>query len=481
MGFAVVHMQKIKAGGVRGIQSHNNREHPPKTNPDIRPDKTADNYDLVSERNYSRKIKQTIKSQATETKTVRKDAVVLCNFIVTSDEQTMRNLGADRQRAFFEKSLAWFADRYGADNIVNATVHMDETTPHLHIGLVPIKNKRLSAKNLFARQELQAIQSDFAAQVGAEFGLERGKEGSERKHLSEQQLKLKTAEKELAAVQAKIEKLNRQLEQKHKSLNSLITASTKIHKQAMAEEKRVYSYHAEQEEPAVKSLPGGNVVVKKDHFKELLEIAKIYAANYSTFQNLTYKENEIASSFARTKQLEHKAFELWNKQANLSVDYRKLLEENISLRESNKKSFSDLKRTKALLKDAQQQMNDFKGLEELRGYEVKTIGKAVKCLLNDENLTERQKGLLKGIVHYAGCDQEPAEIGGVLAGMIPKTEKQLRAQYKRVCMKLEDICPLEERMNLLEEKRKLEKTLKIEPNPPQETIKRKPRGHDKSR
>ena len=27
MGYAVVHMQKVKSGGVRGIQSHNNREH----------------------------------------------------------------------------------------------------------------------------------------------------------------------------------------------------------------------------------------------------------------------------------------------------------------------------------------------------------------------------------------------------------------------------------------------------------------------
>ena len=34
MGFAVVHMMKIKSGAVGGIQSHNNREHEPKTNPD---------------------------------------------------------------------------------------------------------------------------------------------------------------------------------------------------------------------------------------------------------------------------------------------------------------------------------------------------------------------------------------------------------------------------------------------------------------
>lgn len=44
-----------------------------------------------------------------------------------------------------------------------------------------MKNKRLSAKNLFTRKELSGIQTDFAAQVGAEFNLERGKAGSENK------------------------------------------------------------------------------------------------------------------------------------------------------------------------------------------------------------------------------------------------------------------------------------------------------------
>lgn len=206
MGYAVVHMQKIKAGGTRGIQSHNNREHPPKTNPDINPGKTADNYDLLPELNYSRKIKKIINQQATETKTVRKDAVVMCSFIVTSDNATMEAMGADRQRDFFEKSLQWFADRYGKETIVAATVHMDETTPHMHVGVVPVKNKRLSAKNLFTRKELSGIQTDFAAQVGAEFNLERGKEGSENKHLSEQQFKLKTAKEELAVLEAESRK-----------------------------------------------------------------------------------------------------------------------------------------------------------------------------------------------------------------------------------------------------------------------------------
>lgn len=47
MGYAVVHMMKIKSGAVGGIQSHNNREHEPKTNPDVDMSRSEDNYDLI--------------------------------------------------------------------------------------------------------------------------------------------------------------------------------------------------------------------------------------------------------------------------------------------------------------------------------------------------------------------------------------------------------------------------------------------------
>lgn len=219
MGFAVVHMQKIKGGGVRGIQSHNNREHPPKTNPDIDFSRTAENYDLIYHDNYYRGIKQTIESFATQTNTVRKDAVVMCSFIVTSDEQTMKAMSEQTQREFFNDSLQWFAERYGGSNIINATVHMDETTPHMHLGIVPItEDGRLSAKSIFTRKELTEIQTDFSKEVGAKYGLERGKEGSERKHLSEQQFKLQKANEKFKEIESKMVKVAQRAENQSETI-----------------------------------------------------------------------------------------------------------------------------------------------------------------------------------------------------------------------------------------------------------------------
>lgn len=190
VGYAVVHMMKIKSGAVGGIQSHNNREHEPKTNPDVDISRSEDNYDLISCDNYKRSIKEKLSNLVESSRAVRKDAVVVCNFIVTSDNETMNALGADRQREFFQDSVKWFSDRYGADRVLNATVHMDETTPHLHIGVMPItQDGRLSAKAIFTKTEMKAIQTEFARDVGEKYGLERGVEGSERTHLSEARFK----------------------------------------------------------------------------------------------------------------------------------------------------------------------------------------------------------------------------------------------------------------------------------------------------
>lgn len=194
VGYAVVHMMKIKSGAVGGIQSHNNREHEPKTNPDVDMSRSEDNYDLISCDNYKRSIKEKMSNLVESSRAVRKDAVVVCNFIVTSDNETMNALGADRQREFFQDSAKWFSDRYGADRVLNATVHMDETTPHLHIGVMPItQDGRLSAKAIFTKTEMKAIQTEFARDVGEKYGLERGVEGSDRTHLSEIRYKQETA------------------------------------------------------------------------------------------------------------------------------------------------------------------------------------------------------------------------------------------------------------------------------------------------
>lgn len=207
MSYVVVHMQKINAGAIRGIQSHINREHEPHTNPDVDPARTPENYALVESRNFYRDVQHIIRTHAPKTKTVRKDAVLACNFIVTSDHGFFQQLPPDRQRAFFQDAVDWFANRYGKNLILSAVVHMDETTPHLHLSLVPIKGGRLAAKNLFTKSELRELQTAFAKDVGATYGLQRGLEGSNRGHLTELQFKIRSSEKALERASERVSEL----------------------------------------------------------------------------------------------------------------------------------------------------------------------------------------------------------------------------------------------------------------------------------
>ena len=205
MGFCVVHMQKMKMSACGGVQSHLNREHESKTNKDIDYSQTKNNYGFCETDNLREDIKCLIEDIVQPKKAIRKDAVVCCNFVITSDYETLSQWSLEKQKKFFEDSYYFFAGRYGIENVVYANVHMDEKTPHMHLGVVPItKDKRLSAKTLFTPLELKHLQSEFAEQVGKEYGLERGADGSTNKHIEMKRFKKETLEKELQILEERI-------------------------------------------------------------------------------------------------------------------------------------------------------------------------------------------------------------------------------------------------------------------------------------
>ena len=183
LSYAVVRMQKMKSHDLKGIQFHNQRERDSKTNPDIDKEKSKENYDLVHDDkiNYNEYVKEIIASQKTGERKTRKDAVLVNELLVTSDREFFDKLNRDETRKFFRDSLHVFEERYGKENIAYATVHMDEKTPHMHVGVVPMREGRLQGKNIFNRQELLWLQDAFPQkmkQMG--FKLERGQKGDRK-------------------------------------------------------------------------------------------------------------------------------------------------------------------------------------------------------------------------------------------------------------------------------------------------------------
>jgi hypothetical protein len=194
-------MQKIKATGVRGIQSHDLREKPPRTNPDIQWGKTADNYSLKPCENFAHAVRARIEDSVDKKQTVKKDAVLMCQFLVTSDHSFFSDKTVEQQREFFQQSLDFLAGRYGKENLISATVHMDEKTPHMHVNMTPVKGSKLSAKAIFDRKELIALQTDFHTSVGQSWGLDRGQNlENKRRHLDTEEFKIKTRTENLKSL-----------------------------------------------------------------------------------------------------------------------------------------------------------------------------------------------------------------------------------------------------------------------------------------
>lgn len=197
MSFGIVRVQKFKAADVKGIQIHDHRERPSRTNPDIDKERTPQNYSLVQSENWNEAIKartETLES----TKAVRKDAVVMVQILVTSDHEFFKGLTPEKEKAFFEQSLKFIQDRYGKENVFSAVVHKDERTPHMHVNLTPIRNRRLTAKEIFNRKDVTSLHTDFHASVGKEWGLKRGESREEkRKHLDTEAFKLQTKKEQL--------------------------------------------------------------------------------------------------------------------------------------------------------------------------------------------------------------------------------------------------------------------------------------------
>ena len=187
MSFVVARMQKVKSGNLVGVGNHNQRNTDNHSNKDIDVERSHLNYDLVNRtENYKRDIEQFINDNKSSSRAVRKDAVLINEWIITSDNQFFKDKDSKEIKDYFEVAKSYFSEKFGDENIRYAQVHLDETTPHMHLGIVPFNDEhKLSAKTVFNRQALQAVQDELPKYLNERgFELERGEKGSERKNLT---------------------------------------------------------------------------------------------------------------------------------------------------------------------------------------------------------------------------------------------------------------------------------------------------------
>ncbi|SPT64796.1 Plasmid recombination enzyme [Aerococcus viridans] len=105
---------------------------------------------------------------------------------MTSSAAFFEGMEDDEIKRYFEVSKDFFANEFGEENIRYAQVHMDEKTPHMHMGIVPFDDDmKLSSKRVVTKQKLIAIQDKLPVYMQEHgFDVQRGEKESQRSHLS---------------------------------------------------------------------------------------------------------------------------------------------------------------------------------------------------------------------------------------------------------------------------------------------------------
>lgn len=316
MSKIVARMAKMKTGNLTGIGNHNQRKTENHSNKDIDISRSHLNYDLVNRtENYKTDIENFIDENKSTKRAVRKDAVLVNEWIITSDQNFFKDLSPEKTKEFFETAKDYFAENFGDENIRYATVHLDETTPHMHLGIVPFdKENKLSAKRVFDRKTLIKIQDELPKYLEERnFDLTRGEKGSEREHLTvpeykEVQKKIQERKKELSELVKKqpvsVKRENLEVKELSKSVE-VKTGET--------------NFFGQEKTKTVKKKTG-KVMLPKEKLEQLIKITEQYATTNKDL--IRYVETDLVKE---NKNLHKKINKSYEERNELVDDYNDLV------------------------------------------------------------------------------------------------------------------------------------------------------------
>lgn len=314
MSYCVARMEKMKSDNLVGIGNHNQRRFSNHSNKDIDVSKSHLNYDILDKvKSYKTDIEGYINANKSSKRAVRKDAVLVCEWIITSDSDFFESMSPADTREYFQTAIDFFAERYGSKNLMYAQVHLDERTPHMHLGIVPFdKDNKLTAKTMFDREALQDIQNELPRYMNERgFKVERGRAGSEAKHLTVQEYK---------DVQKEIKKQSEVLDGVKKELESVKNVT------------RTKNFLDELDSKSKKTLLGNDVKISQEDYQELKE--QLLGADKSLLEMDKLKQHN--------QKLSRSIYDLRDELDNSKAYADRLYDKNHSLKEQIKHLDSSL-------------------------------------------------------------------------------------------------------------------------------------------
>ena len=225
--YGIHRIEKHKSVG-GGLEKENNRDEKMEgrftfKNSDIVWQRTHENVFLKRTDDWKEFIDREIASRLK--KPPRKTAVRALEGFYGASPDWFKNKSRSEIMDYFKACLDFHQARYGT--VVNAVVHFDEATPHMHVISIPFtQDGRLSAFELLGdRKKMSRTQDAFYEQVCEGRGLARGEvrePENARKHLDLAQYKMKqeqqkaeAAAQEAARQQARLDEVLRDIDMKN--------------------------------------------------------------------------------------------------------------------------------------------------------------------------------------------------------------------------------------------------------------------------
>ena len=140
MSYAIIRNANYKRDNLAGLYKHNERKNTNYSNKDINKNSSIKNYSLKQcNTTYSNTIKKLQQENNLQGRII-KTTNIACEFIITSDKEFFDAIGIDETKRYFQTAYDFVANykNLGEKYIISAKVHMDESTPHLHLVFVPV-------------------------------------------------------------------------------------------------------------------------------------------------------------------------------------------------------------------------------------------------------------------------------------------------------------------------------------------------------
>ena len=348
--FAIIHIKKIKNEGLAKIAEHCRRTSPDGkySNCNVDPERRHLNIrrsDYPETEKLKTLIDRRIAEREVQKKKVKKNAVKLCSIVVETSPEHMNSLSREEQIRYFDEAFKFCQKLFGEKNVIEMNCHFDETTPHAHIAVVPIINGKLCAKELITRKFLFDLQEKFPkAMQERGFHIKRGEGGDpkeRRKHLSEEEYRLKMWSADLKEKEKGLKKFEQRLEDKLEALE--------VPQKALQDALGGPQLQLEAPEPLL--MDKNKVKIGKDDLEKLVKQAELSNSLLATIgaDRLKLRQqqdelNRLSEATAEQKHLADRRAELLRE---LEDEHRLILRENAEIRDRN----IELYITNAQLKD----------------------------------------------------------------------------------------------------------------------------------